>query len=115
VQFLNPGDYQQRIQFCEDMLGRLEKNNNQVNNLWMSNEAHFHLSGFVNKQNFRYWSDVNPHLLHETSFHSQKVIVWCAILANRIIGPFFLENEAEDAVTVNFERYIAMIRNFLTS
>jgi len=29
--------------------------------------------------------------------------------------PIFFENEAENAVSVNSERYIAMIRNFLTS
>lgn len=89
VQSLNPGDYQKRIRFCENMLGRLEENDDQINNLWMSDEAHFHLSGFVNKQNFRYWSDENPRLLHETPLHSQKVTTWCAISSNGIIGPFF--------------------------
>jgi hypothetical protein len=38
-------------------------------------EAHFHLSGTINKQNFRYWSHNNPRELH----HSPKVTVWCAI------------------------------------
>lgn len=89
VQSLNPGDYQKRIRFCKNTLGRLEENDDQINNLWMSDEAHFHLSGFVNKQNFRYWSYENPRLLHETPLHSQKVIIWCVISANGIIGPFF--------------------------
>jgi hypothetical protein len=31
-----------------------------VNKIWLSEEAHFYLSGFVNKQNFRYWSQANP-------------------------------------------------------
>ena len=39
--------------------------------------------------------------------------VWCEILANGIIGPYFFENEAENAVTVNSVRYVAMIQNFL--
>lgn len=114
VQSLHPGDYQQRLRFCEVMLARLEENDDQLNNLWMSDEAHFHLSGFVNKQNFRYWAEENPRLLHETPLHAQKVTVWCAMSANGIIGPYFFEDEAENAVTVNSERYVAMIRNFLT-
>jgi len=64
----------------------------------MSYEVHFYLSCFVNKQIFRYWSDVNSRLLHKTPFHSQNVTVWCAVSANEIIGPFFFESEAENAV-----------------
>ena len=30
-----------------------------------SNEAHFHLSGAVDKQNFRYWAELNPRELQE--------------------------------------------------
>ena len=26
----------------------------------MTDEAHFHMNGFVNKQNFRYWAVENP-------------------------------------------------------
>jgi hypothetical protein len=26
----------------------------------MTDEAHFHLSGYVNKQNFHYWAEENP-------------------------------------------------------
>lgn len=47
LQSLNNGDYQQRIRFCENMLGRFEENDDQINNLWINNEAHSHLSGFV--------------------------------------------------------------------
>ena len=40
-----------------------------------SDEAHFHLNGTVNKQNFRYWSHNNPHEIQECSFHSSYVTV----------------------------------------
>jgi len=33
--------------------------------LLSSDEAHFHLSGAVNKQNFRYWAERNPGELQE--------------------------------------------------
>jgi hypothetical protein len=45
--------------------------------------------------------------------HPEKVTVWCAFWAGGIIGPFFFENDAGNSVTVNGERYRAMITNFL--
>ena len=36
--------------------------------------------------------------------------MWCAIGQNNIIGPFFFEDEYENRVTVNSERYIAMMQ-----
>jgi hypothetical protein len=80
----------------------------------MSEEAHFHLSGFVNKQNFHYWSATNPIKLHERPLHSSKVIVWCAISSFGIIGPYFFEDERERAVSVTGLHYIHMLENFLS-
>jgi transposase len=37
--------------FCREFLTRVDED--EVHNLFTSAEAHFHLSGFVNKQNFR--------------------------------------------------------------
>jgi hypothetical protein len=45
----------------------------------MSDEANFHLCGAVNKQNFRYWSEINLQQMHETPLHSPKVVAWCGI------------------------------------
>ena len=39
-----------------------------------SDEAHFWLNGFVNKQNIRYWSDINPHILHESALYPEKLL-----------------------------------------
>ena len=80
----------------------------------MSDEAHFHVSGFVNKQNFHYWSQANPQALHEKPLHSQKVTVCCAMSASGIIRLYFFENEAGNAVTVNADRYVEMLQNFFT-
>ena len=48
VQQLNPRDYQQRLSFCQTMLDMFEENEDST--LIMSDEAHFHLNGTVNKQ-----------------------------------------------------------------
>ena len=43
--------------------------------------------------------------------HSKQVTVWCWFWSRGIIGPFFFENEQEDAVTVIGDR--ALLNEFL--
>ncbi|GFU99910.1 transposable element Tc3 transposase [Trichonephila clavipes] len=50
-----------------------------------SDEAHFWLNGYVNKQNCRIWSEANPQVYVETPLHPEKLTVWCALWAARAI------------------------------
>ncbi|GFY31246.1 putative DD41D transposase [Trichonephila clavipes] len=77
-----------------------------------SDEAHFWLNGYVNKQNCRIWSEDNPQVYVETPLHPEKLTVWCALWAGGIIGPYFFKNDEGHNVTVNGDRYRAMITNF---
>ncbi|GFU27376.1 DUF4817 domain-containing protein [Trichonephila clavipes] len=74
-------------------------------------EVHFWLNGYVNKQNCRIWSEANPQVYVETPLHPEKLTVWCALWAGGIIGPYFKNDEGHN-VTVNGDRYRAMITNF---
>ncbi|XP_060863526.1 uncharacterized protein LOC132940116 [Metopolophium dirhodum] len=65
VQQLKPVDHQKRRQFCEWIEERLAVEENFVKNIIFSDEAHFHLSEFVNKQNCRIWGNENPRVTHE--------------------------------------------------
>lgn len=113
VQELKPNDHLLRRQFCERLLAKMNDDNEFVNNLWMSDEAHFHLNGYVNKQNFRYWSQKNPKHLHQRPLHSHKVTVWCALSSYGIIGPYFFENEDGVATTVTSAGYVAMLETIV--
>ncbi|GFU40523.1 uncharacterized protein TNCV_1208761 [Trichonephila clavipes] len=77
-----------------------------------SDEAHFWLNDYVYKQNCRIWSEANPQVYVETPLHPEKLTVWCALWAGGIIGPYFFKNDEGHNVTVNGDRYIAMITNF---
>lgn len=44
-----------------------------------------------------------------------RCTVWCGLWAGGIIGPYFFEDEAGDAVTVNGDRYRDMLTNFAIS
>ena len=109
-QQLKPTDHEQRLNFARQMKTIFEANDNLT--LLMSDEAHFHLNGMVNTQNFRYWATENPREIHERPLHSPKVTVWCAMGKTAIIGPYFFEDNHGNAVTVNSERYIEMINSF---
>ncbi|GFU54903.1 transposable element Tc3 transposase [Trichonephila clavipes] len=65
-----------------------------------SDEAHFWLNGYVNKQNCCIWSEANPQVYVETPLHQEKLTVWCALWAGGIIGPYFFKND-EGHNTVN--------------
>ena len=73
VQQLAESDFAQRRDFCEEMLSTLTEDANAV--VMMSDEVHFHLNGFVNKQNCRFWAADNPQEPHQRPLHRSKVTV----------------------------------------
>ncbi|GFW00045.1 integrase_H2C2 domain-containing protein [Trichonephila clavipes] len=50
-----------------------------------SDEAHFWLNGYVNKQNCRILSEANPQVYVETPLHPEKLTVWCTLWAGGIL------------------------------
>ena len=85
---------------------------NFIHNLIMSDEAHFQLSGFVNKQNCRIWATENPIVVQQRELHPPKCTVWCSVSSERIIGPYFFENEHGVPVSVKGVRYRTMLEIF---
>ena len=49
----------------------------------------------INKHIGSFWSEENPHWVMEKTIHSPKIVVWAAVGAFVIIGPFFLEVNVE--------------------
>ncbi|GFU80056.1 transposase [Trichonephila clavipes] len=58
------------------------------------------------------WSEANPQVYVQTPLHPDKLTVWCALWAGGIIGPYIFKNDEGHKVTVNGDRYRAMITNF---
>ncbi|GFX29582.1 DUF4817 domain-containing protein [Trichonephila clavipes] len=53
--------------------------------IFLSDEAHFWLNGYVTKQNCRIWSEANPQVYVETPLDPEKLTVWCALWAGGIL------------------------------
>jgi len=56
---------------------------------WYSDEAWFHLTGYVNSQNTCIWATEHSHEIQEVPLHSEKTGVWCTNSRRRTIGPIF--------------------------
>jgi len=105
-------DYRQRCVFADWALKQLEIDPNFTKKIIFSDETHFWMNGYVNKQNCRIWEDTNPREIHQNQLHPEKVTVWCGFWSSVIISPYFFQNETGIAITVNDERYRSMINNF---
>uniref|UniRef100_A0A1L8EI80 Putative transposable element n=3 Tax=Haematobia irritans TaxID=7368 RepID=A0A1L8EI80_HAEIR len=113
VQELKPNDLPQRRIFSEWALEKLAENPLFYRQILFSDEAHFWLNGYVNKQNCRIWSEEQPEAVQELPMHPEKCTVWCGLYAGGIIGPYFFKDAVGRNVTVNGDRYRSMLTNFL--
>ncbi|GFT74595.1 uncharacterized protein TNCV_3776201 [Trichonephila clavipes] len=109
---IHQNDHQARCRFVEWAQNKIAIVPDFHKRILFSDEAHFWLNGYVNKQNCRIWSEANPQVYVETPLHPEKLTVWCALWAGGIIGPYFFKNDEGHNVTVNGDRYRAMITNF---
>lgn len=107
-QQLTDHDVERRFNFANVMIEKIERWELDPTMIWFTDEAHFHLRGFVNKQNWRHWGSENPHIAVAKPLHSERVTVWCALSSTSIIGPIFIEGN------VTAEKYKRILEdNFL--
>ncbi|GFW44110.1 uncharacterized protein TNCV_3854711 [Trichonephila clavipes] len=90
---IHQNDHQARRRFVEWAQNEIAVVPDFHKRILFSDEAHFWLNGYVNKQNCRIWSEANPQVYVETPLHTEKLTVWCALWAGGIIGPYFFKND----------------------
>jgi hypothetical protein len=103
VQKLLPMDYAKRLDFAE---WYISESADVQDNMIFSDEAYFYLTLPLNKQNNRVWSKSNPNIWVEKPLQDQKLLVWCAISAKRIFGPYYFSS------AINKDNYSDMLQNF---
>ena len=95
---LTPANIEKRLQFVNEILVAIDDKTIDPNLIYFTDESYFHLIGYVNKQNYRFWGSENPHLSVAQALHPQKVSVWCAFTAHKIYGPYFLTKYVDEFV-----------------
>ncbi|GFX24202.1 DUF4817 domain-containing protein [Trichonephila clavipes] len=82
---IHQNDHQARLRFVEWAQNEIAVVPDFHKRILFSDEAHFQLNGYVNKQNCRIWSEANLQVYVETPLHPEKLTVWCALWAGGII------------------------------
>lgn len=108
LQELLPADHERREHYCRWLIRFLRNHGaDAFDKVYYTDEAWFHLAGYVNAQNYRIWSQEKPRVFREKSLHPQKVGVWAAVSRSHIIGPIFFTS------TVNAEVYREIVKQFI--
>ncbi|GFV47092.1 alpha-2 adrenergic receptor [Trichonephila clavipes] len=82
---IHQNDHQARRRFVEWAPNEIAVVPDFHKRILFSDEAHFWLNGYVNKQNCRISSEANPQVYIETPLHPEKLTVWCALWAGGIL------------------------------
>ncbi|GFU67201.1 hypothetical protein TNCV_4689331 [Trichonephila clavipes] len=112
---IHQNDHQARRRFVEWAQNEIAVVPDFHKRILFSDEAHFWLNGYVNKQNCCIWSEANPQVYVETPLHLEKLTVLCALCAGGIFGPYFFKNDEGHNVTVNGDRAVAGCRQSSTT
>ncbi|GFT96239.1 hypothetical protein TNCV_3906791 [Trichonephila clavipes] len=82
---IHQNDHQARRRFVEYAQNEIAVVPDFHKRILFSDEAHFWLNGYVNKQNCRIWSEANPQVYVETPLHPEKLTVLYALWAGGIL------------------------------
>lgn len=103
TQELSEDDFDRRVEFCEQLQNLCNNDVMFVKNIIFSDEASFFLNGTVNRQNCRYWASQNPRWMEEGhTQYPRKVNVWAGIVRNRILGPYFFDENLTGDMYLEF-------------
>ena len=109
LQALKPEDKARRKEFAVTMLHRLDSDPGFFKRVCFSDESTFYVSRLINRHNSGIWGSQNPHETYELERDSPKLNVWCGIMHDKIIGPFFF---AEKSITAQI--YLDLLTEYVS-
>ena len=107
VQQIFPEDRDIRMEFSEIMLGWKDDWPKLLDNILWSDEATFHVGGFIHRHNCHFWVDKGLGKTIEKIQSQPKVVVWCGFTSIKFIGRYVLHD------TMNGERYLEMLKKIV--
>jgi len=110
VQPLTIGNSLERLEFANRICERIDEKSFDPLRVIFTDEAHFWMNGYVNRQNFRIWGSENPHVTISKPLHPEKITVWAGICSKGILGPILLR----DGETITGDVYHRLLTEAFT-
>jgi len=92
-QEIKPDDRPKRVEFATFMLSAIDEDETFLQRICFSDEATFYVNQCVNWHISCIWGTQKLNEIHEYVGGSPKVNVWCGLLYDRVIGPFFFSEK----------------------
>lgn len=112
VQQLYEGDQERRMNFCRTLLAFTENDPRFLKHICWTDESKFDQDGITNYHNLHHWAVENPHCIRPVNSQRRfSINVWCGIIDNTLLGPFFYEGNLNQVnylefLTTRFEEYL---------
>lgn len=105
-QHLYEADHQRRLAYCHWFLGNHYNDINFAKSILYTDESRFTNFGVFNRNNTRYWSKENKHLVRQVNRQERFGFnCWVGIIGERIVGPIFFRYQ------LTGERYLDLLQN----
>lgn len=102
-QHLYQNDNERRLEYCNWYLEKYLEDNTFPYNILYTDESRFTNLGHFNRNNKRYWSQDNLHLMQEGNFQERFGFnCWVGILGDRILGPIIYDGPLTGARYLGF-------------
>ena len=103
---LSTQDFHLRKEFCIWIQNKIRRSRSFLKNVLFSDEAIFRSNGNVNRHNLHYWSQDNPRWSRNVdNQHRWSLNVWCGLIDNCVIGPYFFEEKLTGKIYADFLMY----------
>ena len=83
---------EKRFEFANRIINMIEDGSIDIDKIIFTDECHYHMEGFVNKQNWRHWGSEPPNFTEVRPLHPKRITVWAGISSGGIIGPYIFSN-----------------------
>ena len=107
VQELLDNDFAARLDFCHNVIRRTQRDRYFVEKLAFSDEATFHLNGYVNSHNRFIYANSNPYATCEKPLKSPSVTCWA------MVAPVFGIKFTIIDETMNGARYLTILNDIV--
>lgn len=96
-------DHVRRLEYCNWYLQKHRENNRFPFQILYSDESRFTNLGMFNRNNKRYWSEENLHLMEQGNFQERFGFnCWLGIIGDRLIGPIIFDGHLTGERYLNF-------------